>query len=122
MRLFEHVLAAIAGLQIDNIKIELTAEEPPAADGSPLPFVEVLEDCGIVEQNAHRTYLEIDQTMTYHDKDQKVDIVVVPSDRFRITYMIDYPHPVLGTQYTTMYDLEEEFKTEYAPARTFCMV
>lgn len=118
----EHVLAAIAGLQIDNIRIELTAEEPPAADGSSLPFVEVLEECGIVTQNAPRTYLEIDKTMTFHDKDDKIDIVVVPSDRFRITYMIDYPDPVLGTQYTTMYDLEDEFKTEYAPARTFCMV
>jgi len=118
----EHVLSAIAGLQIDNIKIELTAEEPPAGDGSPLPFVEVLESCGIVTQNAPKYYLEIDKTMTYHDKERKIDIVVVPSDRFRITYMIDYPDPVLGTQYTTMYDLEDEFKSEYAPARTFCMV
>lgn len=118
----EHVLAAIVGLQIDNVKIELTAEEPPAADGSSLPFVEVLENCGIVTQNVPKQFLEIDKTMTFHDKKNKIDIVVVPSDRFRITYMIDYPDPVLGTQYTTMYDLEDEFKCEYAPARTFCMM
>lgn len=118
----EHVLAALAGLQIDNVRIELTAEEPPSMDGSALEFVELLLDLGIVDLGEPKRFLEITDTLTYHDESEGIDIVVVPSDRFRVTFMIDYPNPVLGTQYTTMYDLQNEFVKEFAPARTFCLL
>lgn len=118
----EHVLAAISGLQIDNLEIELTANEPPVVDGSALPFVEKLLEAGIVTQDADRQYLEIEHTMSYSEPDRNVDIVVTPSDTFRITFLIDYKNPALGTQYTTMIDLEKEFVTEFAPARTFCFL
>jgi len=118
----EHVLAAIAGLLIDNIRIELTAEEAPVIDGSALPFTELLEDLGLIDQGEPKRFLEIEDTITYHDAEKGIDIVVVPSDRFRITYMIDYSNPVIGTQYTSLYDLNKEFVPEFASARTFCLL
>jgi len=116
----EHVLAAIVGLQIDNILIELTNKEPPVMDGSAIPFVEILINAGIQEQSAHRDELIIDRTITYNDSNRGVDIHVLPSDRFRITFMTDYQFPSLGTQYTAMYSLEDDFIKRIAPARTFC--
>ncbi len=118
----EHVLAAISGLQIDNLNIELTSNEPPVADGSAKPFVDRILEAGIETQNADRQYLEIDTTLSYSEPDRAVDIIVTPADTFRITFMIDYKNPALGTQYTTLIDLEKEFVEEYAPARTFCFL
>ncbi len=118
----EHVLAAISGLEIDNIICEVDGNEPPVGDGSALPFVEVLLKAGIVEQEALRDYLIIDKTITYSDPNRGIDIVVFPSDEFRITFMVDYQNPALGTQYTSMYSLHEEFATEFAAARTFCFL
>jgi UDP-3-O-[3-hydroxymyristoyl] N-acetylglucosamine deacetylase/3-hydroxyacyl-[acyl-carrier-protein] dehydratase len=117
----EHVLAAVAGLCIDNIIIELSSDEPPVMDGSAGPFVETLKEAGIVEQDAPREYLEVEKTLTYHHEKEAVDIVVVPSTEFRITYMIDYTHPSIGTQYTSMYSLDE-FVNEFSTARTFCLL
>ena len=118
----EHVLAAISGLEIDNIICEVDGNEPPVGDGSALPFVEVLLKAGRIEQEALRDYLIIDKTITYSDPDRGIDIVVFPSDEFRITFMVDYQNPALGTQYTSMYSLHEEFATEFAAARTFCFL
>ncbi|PKK84087.1 MAG: UDP-3-O-[3-hydroxymyristoyl] N-acetylglucosamine deacetylase [candidate division Zixibacteria bacterium HGW-Zixibacteria-1] len=118
----EHVLAAVSGLQIDNLEIELTSNEPPVGDGSALPYVEKLLEAGIETQDAEREYLEIDSTMSYSEPDRSVDIIVTPSDTFRITFMVDYKNPALGTQYTTLIDLEKEFVEEFAPARTFCFL
>jgi|YelNatPaOPRAMG01_1025707.scaffolds.fasta_scaffold00014_123 UDP-3-O-[3-hydroxymyristoyl] N-acetylglucosamine deacetylase/3-hydroxyacyl-[acyl-carrier-protein] dehydratase len=118
----EHVLAAIYGMEIDNVLVELEGNEPPVGDGSALPFVEKLQEAGIVEQNEPKDILVIDRTITYHDEKRRVDIVVTPSDQFRITFMVDYQNPALGTQYTSLYSLADEFVTEYAPARTFCFL
>jgi UDP-3-O-[3-hydroxymyristoyl] N-acetylglucosamine deacetylase/3-hydroxyacyl-[acyl-carrier-protein] dehydratase len=118
----EHVLAAISGLQLDNLDIELESNEPPVGDGSAMPYVEKLLESGIIEQDADRQYLEIDTTLSYSEPDRSVDIVVTPSDTFRITFMIDYKNPALGTQYTTLIDLDTEFVEEFAPARTFCFL
>ncbi|MBK7090684.1 MAG: bifunctional UDP-3-O-[3-hydroxymyristoyl] N-acetylglucosamine deacetylase/3-hydroxyacyl-ACP dehydratase [bacterium] len=118
----EHVLAAVAGLQIDNLIIELDNIEPPVFDGSARPFVDILLQGGIVPQAQPKNFFEIDAHVSYSEKDRGVDIVVVPSDQFRITYMVDYKNPALGTQYTSLVSLEEEFVEEFAPARTFCFL
>lgn len=117
----EHVLAALGGLRIDNVLIELTDEEPPAVDGSAYPFVEALRKAEIVEQDAEREYLDLEKTLTYHDEKNAIDIVIVPSAEFRVTYMIDYPNTLLGTQYTSMYSICE-FVEEFSKARTFCLM
>ncbi|OQX95100.1 UDP-3-O-[3-hydroxymyristoyl] N-acetylglucosamine deacetylase [candidate division KSB1 bacterium 4572_119] len=118
----EHVLAAVAGLEIDNILVELTNNEPPVGDGSAMPFVEILQKAEIVEQSSPKDYVIIEKTIAYHDDENKIDIVVVPSDQFRITFMVDYQNPALGTQYTSLYSLEDEFVSEYATSRTFCFL
>lgn len=118
----EHVLAALAGLMIDNVFIDLDANEPPVIDGSAKPFVDALKTAGFVEQDSPRDYFVIEKTIAYSDEKKGIDIVVFPSDEFRITFMVDYKNPALGTQYTSMYSLQDEFETEFAPARTFCFL
>ncbi len=118
----EHVLAALAGMMIDNVIVELDANEPPVMDGSALPFVQAIKEAGIVEQDSPRDYFVIEKTISYSDEKRGIDIVVFPSDEFRITFMVDYKNPALGTQYTSMYSLQDEFETEFAPARTFCFL
>jgi UDP-3-O-[3-hydroxymyristoyl] N-acetylglucosamine deacetylase/3-hydroxyacyl-[acyl-carrier-protein] dehydratase len=118
----EHVLAAFAGLQIDNIIVELDSNEPPVGDGSALPYVDCLLEAGIEDQDVDKVYLEIDTPMSYSEPERRVDLVVTPSNDLRITFMIDYQNPALGTQYTTLQDLEKEFVDEFAPARTFCFL
>jgi len=118
----EHVLAAFAGLQIDNMIVELDNNEPPVGDGSAKPYVDKLLEAGIEDQDKDKIYLEIDSPMAYSESDRGVDLVVTPSDDLRITFMIDYKNPALGTQYTSLVDLEKEFVDEFAPARTFCFL
>ena len=118
----EHILAAFAGLQLDNMIVELDNNEPPIGDGSAKPYVDKLLEAGIEKQEADKVYLEIDTPMAYHESERGVDLVVTPSDDLRITFMIDYKNPALGTQYTTIVDLEKEFIDEFAGARTFCFL
>ncbi|RPH34202.1 bifunctional UDP-3-O-[3-hydroxymyristoyl] N-acetylglucosamine deacetylase/3-hydroxyacyl-ACP dehydratase [bacterium] len=118
----EHVMAALAGLQIDNALIELDANEPPVGDGSAKPYVDCLLSAGFEIQNAPKDYLIIDQTVTYHNEEKKVDIVALPTDDFRITVMVDYNNPALGSQHTGLFSLEKEFVTDFAPCRTFCFL
>lgn len=118
----EHALAAVSGLRIDNVLIELTAKEPPVMDGSSKDFVDALLNSCILEQKKPRRVLEISSPVAYSDPDRGVDIHVVPSDRFRVTFMIDYKLPSLGSQYTAVYNMQEDFAKEVAPARTFCFL
>jgi UDP-3-O-[3-hydroxymyristoyl] N-acetylglucosamine deacetylase / 3-hydroxyacyl-[acyl-carrier-protein] dehydratase len=118
----EHVLASIVGLQIDNIIIELDGIEPPVGDGSAIPYVDVLLKAGFVQQDAPKDYLIIDKTVAYHNNENQIDIVALPLDNFRVTVMVDYQNPALGSQHTGLFDLEKEFIDEFAPARTFCFL
>ncbi|MFM8438539.1 MAG: UDP-3-O-acyl-N-acetylglucosamine deacetylase, partial [Candidatus Kapaibacterium sp.] len=118
----EHVLAALVGLQIDNCRMELTANEPPVGDGSALPFVEALRTTEIVEQKAPRDYLVLDEQVRYVNDANGTDILALPNDDFRITVMIDYANPALGSQHTGLFDLEKEFVGEFSAARTFCFL
>ena len=118
----EHVLASIAGLQIDNIIIEIDGIEPPVGDGSAMPYVEALLNAGFVQQDAPKDYLIIDKTVAYHNNENQIDIVALPLDNYRVTVMVDYQNPALGSQHTGLFDLEKEFVEEFAPARTFCFL
>jgi UDP-3-O-[3-hydroxymyristoyl] N-acetylglucosamine deacetylase/3-hydroxyacyl-[acyl-carrier-protein] dehydratase len=118
----EHVLAATVGLQIDNLIIELDASEPPIGDGSSIPYVEALRKVGFVQQNEPKDYLIIDETVIYHEEENQIDIVALPLDCYRVTVMVDYQNPALGSQHTGLFDLEKEFVSEFAPARTFCFL
>jgi|TARA_Y100000310_G_scaffold63867_1_gene59308 UDP-3-O-[3-hydroxymyristoyl] N-acetylglucosamine deacetylase/3-hydroxyacyl-[acyl-carrier-protein] dehydratase len=118
----EHALAACVGLGLDNVLIELTEKEPPVMDGSSIDFVEALLKAGIFKQDAPRNYLHIDEAVGYTDSGRGVDVHIMPSDQFRITFMIDYKFRSLGTQFTTMDQVEKNFAKDIAPARTFCFL
>ncbi|MBI5216657.1 MAG: bifunctional UDP-3-O-[3-hydroxymyristoyl] N-acetylglucosamine deacetylase/3-hydroxyacyl-ACP dehydratase [Ignavibacteriae bacterium] len=118
----EHILAALVGLQIDNVIIELNNIEPPICDGSAKPFVDVLLQAGIEQQQALRDYLVVDETIRYVDEKNGVDIVALPTDDYRLTVMIDYSNPALGSQHTGLFNLEKEFIEDFSSARTFCFL
>jgi UDP-3-O-[3-hydroxymyristoyl] N-acetylglucosamine deacetylase/3-hydroxyacyl-[acyl-carrier-protein] dehydratase len=116
----EHVLAAISGLEIDNVFVELDANEPPVGDGSSLPFVETLLEGDIIEQEAPREYIEIEEAITFRDKDRI--ITVLPWNELRLSVTADYAHRAIGTQYRSISVRQEEFAQEIASARTFCFL
>ncbi len=117
----EHILAAVKGLDIDNIIIEIDGPEVPVADGSSLPFVKMLNDAGIVEQDAEREYFGLSEPVSFSSPEDNVDIIITPSDKLKITFMVDYNHSCVPTQYTWLPSMDL-FETQFAPARTFCFV
>ena len=118
----EHVLAAIVGLQIDNIRVEINANEPPIGDGSAMPFVHKLIEAGIEEQNEPKDYVIIEESISYRDEKRGIEFAALPTDDYRVTVMIDYKNPALGSQHSGLFSMEKEFITEFAPARTFCFL
>ena len=118
----EHALAAVSGLRLDNVLIELTAKEAPVMDGSAKDFVDALESVNFIEQKKDRHVLDISKPVVYSDLKKEIDIHVVPADRFRVTFLVEYPLPALGTQYEAIYNMEEDFARDVAPARTFCFL
>ena len=114
----EHVLAALVGLEIDNVLIELDAAEPPIMDGSSKFFVEALIKAGIKEQSEDRVEYIVKDVISYYDEDSGSDITVIPSKFYEVTTMVDFGTKILGTQNATMKKLSQ-FKTDFADARTF---
>ncbi|WP_114783154.1 bifunctional UDP-3-O-[3-hydroxymyristoyl] N-acetylglucosamine deacetylase/3-hydroxyacyl-ACP dehydratase [Botryobacter ruber] len=117
----EHTLAALVGLQIDNVLIELDGPEPPIMDGSAIEFVKALASVGLEEQNALRNYFEITKGLSYKDDSRGVEIAALPLDDYRLTVMVDYNSPVLGSQHASITDFNQ-FEAEVAPSRTFCFL
>jgi UDP-3-O-[3-hydroxymyristoyl] N-acetylglucosamine deacetylase/3-hydroxyacyl-[acyl-carrier-protein] dehydratase len=114
----EHVLAALVGCDLDNVIIELNASEPPIMDGSSKYFVEAVEKAGIKEQEAEREEYVVKEVISYIDESTGSEIIVMPSDSYQVTAMVDFGTKVLGTQNATLKSLTE-FKTEISEARTF---
>ena len=117
----EHALAALMGMEIDNVLMELDGQELPILDGSAYPFILALEEAGTEEQDAERNYFELDTNLHYSDPKNKVDILAIPNDSYKITVMIDYNSPVLGSQHASI-DNIKEFKDYAASSRTFCFL
>jgi UDP-3-O-[3-hydroxymyristoyl] N-acetylglucosamine deacetylase/3-hydroxyacyl-[acyl-carrier-protein] dehydratase len=114
----EHVLAAVAGMGIDNILIEIDYSETPILDGSSKFFIEALDSAGVVEQDALRKSFSINTNISYRDPENKVELLIFPDDKFRLSVMIDFETKVLGTQFAIM-DNITDFKDEIASSRTF---
>ena len=114
----EHVLAAFVGCDVDNVIIELDAPEPPIMDGSSKYFVEAIEKAGVVELEAERKYYVVKEVISFTDEATGSEILVMPSDDYQVTAMVDFGTKVLGTQNATMKNISE-FKTEISEARTF---
>jgi UDP-3-O-[3-hydroxymyristoyl] N-acetylglucosamine deacetylase/3-hydroxyacyl-[acyl-carrier-protein] dehydratase len=118
----EHLMASLMGLHVDNVIVEIDGPEPPVGDGSALIYLEALKAAGFEAQDSPRDYVVIEEAIKVDDvKNGGVELVVLPSDGFRVTFMMDYPNAPFGTQYAAMYSLDE-FESDFAPARTFCML
>ena len=118
IRTSEHVLAALVGMGIDNILIELDAPEPPIMDGSSKYFVEALKKAGIKKQDAVREEYVVKEPISYYDEDSGSDITVIPSENYEVTAMVDFGTKILGTQNATMKNISQ-FNDEFSNARTF---
>jgi UDP-3-O-[3-hydroxymyristoyl] N-acetylglucosamine deacetylase/3-hydroxyacyl-[acyl-carrier-protein] dehydratase len=114
----EHVLAAAVGVDIDNLLIELDSPEPPIMDGSSKYFVEALEKAGIEEQDAEIEEYVVKEIISYKDEVTGSEIILMPSDKYEVTTMVDFGTKILGTQNATL-DKMSDFKEEIADARTF---
>ncbi len=115
----EHLMAALSGLGVDNAYVEVVGGETPALDGSAAPYVHAIETVGLVEQSARRRRITITEPVCVRRRDSF--ILAVPSSELSITYVMDYDHPLIGSQ-TSDYVLREgTFAEEIAAARTFVL-
>ncbi len=117
----EHALAALVGLQIDNVIIEVDGPEIPIMDGSSLPFIDAISAIGLEEQNALRNFFEVPHGIFYHDVEKNIELAALPLDDYRVTVMVDYNSPVLGSQHATLNNINQ-FEKEIASCRTFCFL
>ena len=117
----EHALAALSGMEIDNILMEIDGPEVPILDGSSRLYIEAFTKAGIQEQDADRVYYELKENLTFEDPARKIEMLAVPSEDFRVTVMVDYNSPVLGTQHAQLHKISE-FKDEISMCRTFCFL
>ncbi|MBI3315925.1 MAG: UDP-3-O-[3-hydroxymyristoyl] N-acetylglucosamine deacetylase, partial [Candidatus Omnitrophica bacterium] len=114
----EHLLATLHGFQISNLRLEVDGPEIPGLDGSAKPFVELLKRLGVVEQEAPQEMYRVTEPILCSEKGKA--IAVYPSERFSVSYTLDYPHPMLRDQRVDFTITPEVFEKEIAPARTFC--
>ena len=114
----EHSLAAVSGLQIDNLLIELNASEMPILDGSSRNVVDAFMTAGLFQQEAEREYFEIREPIVYTNEEKGIEIISLPSEKSSLSVMIDYNSVVLGNQFASLSNMNS-FATEIATARTF---
>ncbi len=117
----EHTLAALTGLEIDNVLIQLDGPECAIMDGSSIQFVEILKQAETEEQNAIRDFFEVQEPLFYREAARNVEIAALPLDDYRVTVMVDYNSPVLGSQHASITDIRQ-FEKEIASCRTFCFL
>jgi UDP-3-O-[3-hydroxymyristoyl] N-acetylglucosamine deacetylase/3-hydroxyacyl-[acyl-carrier-protein] dehydratase len=117
----EHLLAALVGMGVDNVLIELNGPEIPIMDGSSQPFIELIEDAGLAEQEAAKAWYSLEENIYHYDEQKRVEMTALPSASYQITTLIDFNSPVLGTQHAGLKNMRD-FKTAIAPCRTFCFL
>lgn len=113
----EHLLGAFYGMGVDNAIVELDASEVPIMDGSAAPFVYLVREAGLINQNRSRRYLRVVKPLEVQERDKWIK--VLPSDDLRVTYTIAFDHPLIHQQTLTLPINEATFEDQIAPARTF---
>ena len=113
----EHILSALFGMGIDNTEIEISGPEPPILDGSALPFVNAINKAGITIQSIKKNNYQVNKNIRYKKND--IEINILPYNHFKITFFMDYGLPDFGMQYSSIENVEYDFETNIAPARTF---
>jgi UDP-3-O-[3-hydroxymyristoyl] N-acetylglucosamine deacetylase / 3-hydroxyacyl-[acyl-carrier-protein] dehydratase len=117
----EHLMAAIAGMQVDNLLIEIDGPEVPILDGSALPFVELLEKALIIEQNALRNYYEISEAVHFKNIEKDIELAALPLNDYRLTVMVDFNSKIVNSQHAQLHEITL-FKEHISPCRTFVFV
>ena len=117
----EHILAALVGSGVDNVLIEINGPEIPIMDGSSAPFIKIIEEAGVLEQDAAKAWYSIDENIFHYDETKRVEMVALPALDYQITTLIDFNSPVLGTQHAALTTIKD-FKAEISPCRTFCFL
>lgn len=117
----EHLLAALYAMQVDNALIQLDGPEVPILDGSSMPYIKAIKEVGLVEQEEEREYLVLTENLKWEDSEKKIEFLAIPDENYRVTVMVDYNSPVLGTQHASMLRIED-FEKEIAGCRTFCFL
>jgi len=115
----EHLMASLSSLGIDNIDVEIDNNELPGLDGSALSFAEALEDAGIREQEKQKYIYTVREPITIQEGSSL--ITIMPSEEFKVSYTLNYDHPMISSQFLEIAVNAESFKAEIAPARTFCL-
>jgi len=118
VRTIEHLMAALAGLQIDNVLINIDACETPILDGSSRLYVEALQKVKVVEQEAEREYFTVKEPVTFTLPEKQISITVTPADDFRAEVDVDYGTQVLAAQHAEINDIRQ-FVPELYNCRTF---
>lgn len=113
----EHILAALCGMGVDNITINMNGQEFPAGDGSALPWVELIQVAGVVSQDVPRKFFRIKRSFWMQDNGR--ELVVLPHPEFKITYMVNFPQSPLNSQFAEFIINKDNFIKEIAPSRTF---
>jgi UDP-3-O-[3-hydroxymyristoyl] N-acetylglucosamine deacetylase len=114
----EHLLAALYGLGIDNVRVEVEGPELPVMDGSAAPFAYLLRSAGIFAQRAPRSVLRVHHPIELRDGDQHA--IVEPARAFRVHYAVDFAHPSIGRQELALEETDiARFERELSAARTF---
>lgn len=114
----EHTLAALIGMDLDNVLIEVDNEEAPIIDGSSYYFAEAIAKAGIVEQEAEREYLVIKNKIRYYDEKTGSELVALPDDDYRLNVQISFQSNVLNNQFAALETIRD-FRSQIAPCRTF---
>ena len=116
----EHILSALHGIGVDNLNIELNAQEMPGLDGCSAPYAQILRSCGLKEQNEEKPQLRLAEPIIHQDNE--ASIVALPNERgLTVSYSLDYHGTFVGAQHLTLQVTEESYLREIAPARTFCL-
>ncbi len=117
----EHLLAALVGMGVDNVLIEINGPEIPIKDGSAMAFIDLIEEVGVEEQDAAKLWYSIDENLYLTDEEKRVEMVIMPAREYQITTLIDFNSPVLGTQHAELKSMRH-FKEKISRSRTFCFL
>ena len=112
----EHLLSALAGMGVDNLQVDIDAQECPALDGSALPYVQILQQAELIQQEVPRAPIELTEPFAAYDDDKQ--LILLPADSFQVSVV--YDHPKLPAQVATITIDQETYVNEIAPARSFC--
>ncbi|MDD5072365.1 MAG: bifunctional UDP-3-O-[3-hydroxymyristoyl] N-acetylglucosamine deacetylase/3-hydroxyacyl-ACP dehydratase [Candidatus Omnitrophica bacterium] len=115
----EHLLSALSGMMIDNIKVEINGPELPGFDGSAMPFVELIKKAGAQSQPEQKRTFTVKDPIWLEENDTV--LAILPDSELKISYMLSYDHPLLRSQYVSVVITPETYEKEIAPTRTFCL-